>query len=453
MIGAFTRLQLGRVQSRTESADANPKAAQVRLHHALADALKGTAVGTTQNPKIFESLEAFRDNLVLTTYDQARSQIEHAMVEPKSDIFERGTTRLFGHTASRKFVPFTAMHVAMIRGFMNAALAQATVSRKISALWSGKPMMIFGTLRIGATSSGVLGGYSGAIALEKGPASIKKRVRPKIEAIKKQETAARLASYEKHLLEELPRAICGLPEQVAGVLYALLAGPKGELVAAALKRVKAFLWCGAPLGPYEGFFRRTFAEDCAFFDVLAATEGPIGFSAEREGLYRLAHEHALLLFMPPHRLSEMRFAWELDPGDVYEVLFNGFNGLLGYRTGDRILVESQNPLRFSLEPKALNIKDTLELLGPDCTDFAIFERPEERRALAWIETPAAIGADKLQTLSAAIGVDRIDLRTLTAGRLSMATIPGADHGLVKLPRLFREPKLAEMINRFLAERT
>ncbi|MBI4815815.1 MAG: GH3 auxin-responsive promoter family protein [Deltaproteobacteria bacterium] len=441
-----TKWVLGTLYRRLEAADRAPRAAQRDLHERLSRALFGTAIASLQDPRALADLESYRRFVRPTTHADIAPLVEHAMLRPIRNAFERGVTRSFGHTSSgRKHVAFTRGHVRTFKAFSATALAEAVCGLGLDELLEGRTLMIQSSLEVSRTPGGALAGYSSGVMLEHTPWLLKRRLLPNSAALLAPTIDARLSAIEHALLTERPKAITGIPEHVVGVLRRLMEGSRAREVTDALRGVRVYAWSGTSLGPYRRFFDEHLAQNARFVDAVSATEGPLGIHAGMPGLYRPALTSSLLLFVPPDDPSDRRFADELEPGRKYEVWLGSFAGLLGYRTGDVIEVDSVRPLRFRLAPRSLDIDRTWAALGTHVTDFCVYHPPQSDRATMLVESPRSLSPDVLGSVARILGVAEVEARLLAEGTLAKAALAATFEGLIKRPWFHRRPEVHALL--------
>lgn len=448
MLAFFARQYLRWVHHRSCTADADPRAAQERVHRRLGRALRGTRVADVQDARIWESLDRYRRYVRTTTYADHAALVDSAMrSEPCAGVFEHGPTTAFGHSStSKKYVPFTRGHIGAFRGLQADVLAELVVGRGLSQVIASPSLVIQGSLEVERTH-GVLSGYSSAVMVDRTPWLLKRRLLPTQADLQIPDLDARVERIGRVLLERRPRVLTGMPEFVVGVLRALLAGPDAARVRDALRGIDVYAWSGMALGPYRAFFDEHLAPGFRMFDVVSATEGAMGLQAERLGVYRPALARSLMLFADVDDPSDRRFAWELIAGREYDVLLGSFSGLQGYRVGDRVRVVSAKPLRFSLVPRGVDVGATWGLLGAGATDFCAYLDPSTRALRLLVEGKEPPALATIAALAARLGASDASVRLVDAGRIARAAVALTLRGVAKLPRIHSRPDLQAIVER------
>jgi hypothetical protein len=377
--------------------------------------------------------------------------IGRGMLAPERGIFERAPTRAFGHsTGGTRYTPFTRRHVRSFRGFQAAVLAQAVVGRGLADLVRHRSLVVQGNLDLSREDNGVVHGYSSAVMIARTPWLVRQRMLPALHVLRTPSLPDKLAGIGEALLRHRPRSLGGIPEFVVGSLRELCAGPAAAEVRERLSRVTTYFWSGTPLGPYRAFLERQLAPGCVFFDAVSSTEGPIGIQAEREGVYRAALSHTLLLFTPPGEPDRKLFVWELAPGEDYDLYLGSFAGYQGFAGGDRIRVLSRAPLRFALLPRKIDVESTWRLLGAEVSDFCIYRDAAGESVRVLVEAPAPPPQAALEALAARLHAARATVRLLPEGSLSRAAVAASARGLIKLPWIHQSHALHEELEKLAA---
>ncbi|HEY2518123.1 MAG TPA: GH3 auxin-responsive promoter family protein [Polyangiaceae bacterium] len=448
MLGLLVHAWLRRTQRRADAADGSPRAAQEALHRRMAQAIRGTRAAAIQDPRVWEGLEGYRRHLRPTSYDDYRALVEEARSSPVPGTFERRVTTAFGHSSSgKKFVPFTRAHIDTFRAFQMDSVAELAIGQGMGELLGATSLMIQGSLEVARSDAGVLSGYSSAVMVERTPWLLKRRLLPSPEALRSPDPEARAAAIGRALIEKKPTLLTGMPEFVVGMLQQLLAGPDRDRVRDALRGIRAYAWSGMSVGAYRPFLDEHLGPGCRYFDVVSATEGPLGIQSGALGVYRPALGRSLLLFAPPHDLDDRRFAWELEEGATYTVLLGSFAGLHGFRVGDRIRVVQARPLRFELLPRTIDVGATCALLGEDTSDLCAYLDPRTRVLRLLVEGVRPPSLAALRAFTARLGAVEASVRLVERGRIARAAVLLNLQGITKLPRLHSRPEVQALLER------
>ncbi len=432
--------------------DVNPQKTQLKFFRQWAKEMSQTSVGRLQEKAIYTDLECFRHQVKITDYEYYQlvfleginriatiGMIESGMNENNAGMFERQTTRYFGHSStSKKYVPFTKKTIATFKKYQHAVLANLLHALPESNL---KTFIVLGGLTIEYKGSAKLG-YSSAIMMEHNTKAFRNMVNPPVAQLMQADFAEKLRLMEKRLIESAPDTLSGLPELVKGLILHLLKGPRAEEVRATLKKVKLLCWSGNYLtAEDEAFFRQTLSADLVISAVCSATEGAIGFGQESYDIFAPALQHNLFLFIDENADASASntpryFSWELEASRCYRLTMTNFSGLTAYLTGDIIEVVQQQPLRFKLRTPHNEYALLKTHINVSFTDFYLYFDGDTERLFVYLETAAknSIVYAQIELLGKAFDARSVEFIRVEQGNIAQAAYYAAHHGLIKLKR-------------------
>ena len=144
--------------------------------------------------------------------------------------------------------------------------------------------------------------------------------------------------------------ISGVPSWFLGVIRHILESKGVDRISDVWPDLEVFFHGGISFEPYREEYRRlTDPARMHFVETYNASEG--FFATQNDPT-----DHAMLLIVDagifyefiPAGASDPVPLWEVRPGEVYELVISGANGLWRYRLGDTVRVESTAPVKITI---------------------------------------------------------------------------------------------------------
>lgn len=146
--------------------------------------------------------------------------------------------------------------------------------------------------------------------------------------------------------------ISGVPSWMMTVLKEVLALTGASSIADVWPRLEVFFHGGISFAPYREEYRRLIGNpDMRYLETYNASEGFFGVQLERDdpAMLLLMDVDTFYEFIPlGGSLGDIIPAWDVKPGEIYELVITSGNGLWRYRIGDTLLIHSVNPLTFTI---------------------------------------------------------------------------------------------------------
>lgn len=346
----LARVQLPFLKSlytQMKAADENPRQAQEDVYARIRARIPGTAVGDLQSPRIWENLESFRAHVRPTSIADYQAHLEQGLREPKSrGRFEHGPTRLWTPLSNTALhAPVTESHLESFKGAALRAIAEMAVGQKLNSALEGKILVIGNPLPAArATRRNMMGAEIGnlaALLLPHAPPLLKRRV------------LSSSSSLRETLLKEKPEIVCATPDRGVASIQLMLSSDPTPLTRFALKKISVWISIGPLDRHHLHFLTEHLPQDCRILTWIGGVEGPVGFSVKSSSnQFRMALQDSLFLFEPKNSQGRRLLAWELRPGEDYEILISSLMGFMAYRTGMKVKLTSALPLEFRLLPEA-----------------------------------------------------------------------------------------------------
>lgn len=144
--------------------------------------------------------------------------------------------------------------------------------------------------------------------------------------------------------------LSGVPSWMMTVLKEVLRTTGASTIHEVWPNLEVFFHGGISFEPYREEYRRLIGcQGMRYFETYNASEGFFGVQYERDS-------RAMLLLMDADTFYEFiplgggdpLPAWEVERGEVYELMITNSNGLWRYRPGDTVRIESTGPLTITI---------------------------------------------------------------------------------------------------------
>lgn len=298
----------------------------------------------------------------LVTYEDIRPEVER-MLRGEKNILWPGVCHRYAQSSGTsggksKYIPLPA---DSLQGCHYAGAAYSLASYlhyyPDSHIFGGKNFILGGSYanEIADLPEGVKVGDLSASLID--------RINPLVNLLRiPDKTTALLPDWQEKLprlveasLRADVRSISGVPSWFLTVLKELLARAGKENIHELWPSLEVFFHGGIAFGPYrEQYAHITDTRRMRYWENYNASEGffavqqePAALPGAPAPMGLLMHADVFYEFMPAGSDTPLP-AWEVIPGEVYELVITSSNGLWRYRLGDTVKVVTTSPLTIEI---------------------------------------------------------------------------------------------------------
>lgn len=320
-----------------------------------------TLWGETYKMETIADYDGFKRRLPLTAYNDIRQAVGR-MIEGERDILWPGVTRSFAQSSGTsdgksKYVPITpdSFRCCHYQGGFDVVahyLAQYPDSR----IFSGKSFILGGSFanELSLRPGVKVGDLSASLIDNINPLANLVRVPSKKIALMA-DWSAKLPALVKASLRENVTNISGVPSWFLTVLKRVMAEAGASSIHDVWPNLEVFFHGGISFDPYRDQYRSiTDTSKMHYLETYNASEGFFAVQNDKSdpAMLLLLDVGVFYEFIPIDHSGEPQPetipAWEVEPGQTYEMVVTSCNGLWRYRIGDTVRVESVEPLKITI---------------------------------------------------------------------------------------------------------
>lgn len=160
----------------------------------------------------------------------------------------------------------------------------------------------------------------------------------------------KLPSLVEAVSRENVTNLSGVPSWMMTVLKEVLKTTGASTIHEVWPNLEVFFHGGISFEPYRAAYRRLLGDkSMRYLETYNASEGFFGvqFQRGRRAMLLLMDTDTFYEFIPVNG-GEPLPAWEVEPGEVYEMVITNSNGLWRYRLGDTVRIEGTDPLTITI---------------------------------------------------------------------------------------------------------
>lgn len=301
----------------------------------------------------------FADAVPLVEYEELRPWVMR-MIRGEKDVLWPGRCRDFAQSSGTsggrsKFIPITgdSLQGNHYRG------GEDTVAHYLrlvpdSRMFAGKGFIL------GGSFANTLGIDRPGIRIGDLSATLINRINPLANLVRiPSKRVALMADWEQKL-PALVRAsawqnvtnISGVPSWFMTVLREVMKLRGASTIAEVWPNLEVFFHGGISFEPYRDEYRRmTAGLDMHFLETYNASEGffAVQNDFDDSGMLLIVDRDIYYEFLPAEGDDKRpRPLWEVNCGELYELVITSSNGLVRYRLGDTVRVTSVNPVKITV---------------------------------------------------------------------------------------------------------
>ena len=366
MIINFTplvRKHFEKISQRTDNWVGQTCKLQTNILRGLLSKAANTEYGQIHNFKNILSnndlYKAFKANLPLIKYEDIRPLVMK-MIRGEENVLWPGRCKNFAQSSGTsggksKYIPVTSDSLKgnHYRGGEDA-VAHYIRNNPSSKIFSGKGFIL------GGSFSNTLGIKEGKVKVGDLSATLIDKITPFAELVRvPDKKTALMSDWEQKLPNLVDKSskenitnISGVPSWFLTVLRKVMEKNGAASIAEVWPNLEVFFHGGISFEPYrEEYLEITKGLNMHFVETYNASEGFFGVQDDPSdpSLLLIIDRDVFYEFIPvatPE--AEPLPAWELEPGNIYELVISSSNGLWRYRLGDTVRVTSVDPVKIRI---------------------------------------------------------------------------------------------------------
>lgn len=317
------------------------------------------AWGREHNFRDIKTYEDFRERVEISPYETIRPYVMR-MIGGERDVLWPGRVKHFAQSSGTsdgksKYIPITSMSFSRshFRGSSDV-VAHYLHCRPDSRLFSGKAFIL------GGSFANELGTYAKGIRVGDLSANLIDSINPLAEIVR---VPSKKVALMENWTEKLPALvesakrqnitnISGVPSWFLTVLRETIKACGANTIHDVWPNLEVFFHGGISFKPYrEQYLNIVDRAKMHFQETYNASEGFFALQNDLSdpSMLLLLDAGTFYEFKPiDNPASKPLAAWELEQGNIYELIITGCNGLWRYPIGDTVKVESTRPLKITI---------------------------------------------------------------------------------------------------------
>jgi hypothetical protein len=341
-----------------EYAFANSAVVQLATFNALLKEGRKTTFGKQFNCNLISSIEQYRTNVPLFTYDLIKPYIQRVM-NGEQYVLWPGEINWFakssGTTSDKsKFIPisYDALEDCQFRGSRDV-LAWYYYHNPEAKVFQGKGLIIGGSHQVNTLSENSYYGDLSAVMMNNMPFIANYLATPSLEIALLPEWENKMAKMIEATSKENVTNISGVPSWTLLLLRGVLDYTGAKSIKEVWPNLEIYVHGGVNFSPYKKQFEQLIGGSIAYRETYNASEGFLGVQVnEGEDMTLMLDYGIFYEFIPmSHFHSENpKTLWidEVQLNTEYAVVMTTNAGLWRYIIGDTISFTSKNPFRFKI---------------------------------------------------------------------------------------------------------
>ncbi|MBD5357772.1 MAG: GH3 auxin-responsive promoter family protein [Bacteroides sp.] len=351
-----------RLASRTDSWATDSDQLQINVLRSLLKRSADTEYGRQHNfSKIVKNKDIYSafSSVPLMKYEEMRPLVMR-MIRGEKDVLWRGTCRDFAQSSGTsggksKFIPITndSLYGNHYRGSADV-VAHYLRQVKESKLFSGKSFIL------GGSFANTLGIKSGRVHVGDLSATLIRRINPLANLVRIPDKKTALMPDWETKLPALVKAaanqnvtnISGVPSWFLTVIRNIMESKGTDKISDVWPNLEVFFHGGISFEPYRDEYRRiTDPSKMHFLETYNASEGFFGVQNDFSdpSMLLIIDKDVFYEFIPVEGNDKRpRPIWELEKGNVYEMIISSSNGLWRYHLGDTVRVTNTAPVKITI---------------------------------------------------------------------------------------------------------
>lgn len=308
------------------------------------------------------SYEEFVEVYPTVVYEDIRARVM-AMVDGERDVLCPGRVDRYAQSSGTsggksKFIPVSdrVLKRCHYRGSSDV-VARYLNQYGESRLFAGKALILGGSFATGLTLKRPdvkVGDLSAHLIECMNPMAGLLRV-PDRETALMQDWHEKLPALVAQVAREDVVSLSGVPSWMMTVLKEVLKLTGASTIREVWPNLEVFFHGGISFEPYREEYRRLIGDDrMRYFETYNASEGffAVQYERDKRPMLLLMDTDTFYEFVPVTG-GEPLPAWQVTPGEVYELLITNSAGLYRYHLGDTVKIEGVEPLTITIAGRTM----------------------------------------------------------------------------------------------------
>jgi hypothetical protein len=346
--------------ARIENFMKNPYSVQENLWKELIVTSKNTEWGKKHDFSSSLSLEAFRQRVPISTYEELYPFIERMLHGEQNVLWHTPITHFSkssGTTNARsKFIPVSKESLETCHYCAGKDMLAIHVQRNPKAqIFKGKNISIGGSFQENPFQKGSYVGDVSAILMKNLPWWVEFRRSPKLSTALMSEWEAKIAKMAEETSKEDITAMAGVPTWTMVLLQKVLEITGKQTISEVWQNLEVF-WHGAvAFSPYRQSFQKLIGSSkMQYMEIYNASEGFFGIqdTFEPDEMLLLLDHGVYYEFVPLEEIEKDHpkaiGLEEVELNKNYAIIITTNSGLWRYKIGDVIKFTNKEPFRFKI---------------------------------------------------------------------------------------------------------